>query len=65
MENELKVNLLFLYEGEEESDSEGFEQAIKNHLDWFKHCSLILIANTYWIGENHPCLTYGLFFYFY
>jgi hypothetical protein len=46
----LGVNVCFVYEGEEESDSEGFASAILQNKNWFDGTQLILIMNTYWIG---------------
>lgn len=57
--SDLNLNVCFVFEGEEECDSEGFDQVVQTHQDWFQGTELILIMNTYWIGD-HPSLTYGL-----
>lgn len=56
----LDVNVIFLIEGEEECGSNGFLEAITNHQDLFEDIDLILLSNSYWLGEDTPCITYGL-----
>ncbi|SCU97180.1 LAME_0F18822g1_1 [Lachancea meyersii CBS 8951] len=57
----LEKDIVFLVEGQEESNSQGFAEAIKKHrnllgndVDW------VLFSNSYWIDEKTPCLNYGL-----
>jgi len=63
LEEELPVNIKLLYEGMEESGSEGMEEAIVelakpgqllNDVDFF------CISDNYWTGKRKPCITYGL-----
>jgi acetylornithine deacetylase/succinyl-diaminopimelate desuccinylase-like protein len=54
------MNICFIIEGEEEEDSIGFEQVLKDHQEFMKGTNIIIISNTYWIGEQTPCLIYGL-----
>ncbi|KAL8715807.1 MAG: hypothetical protein Q9220_000474 [cf. Caloplaca sp. 1 TL-2023] len=57
---ELTSDVVFVIEGEEECGSRGFEQAIKNNKDTIGHIDWILLANSYWLDDDIPCLTYGL-----
>lgn len=59
-EQALGSDVLFLIEGEEENGSRGFEKAIKASKDKIGHVDWILLANSYWLDDRIPCLTYGL-----
>jgi hypothetical protein len=48
------------HQGEEENGSAGFHLAMQQHETWFEDTKLVLISNTTWVGENVPCLTYGM-----
>jgi acetylornithine deacetylase/succinyl-diaminopimelate desuccinylase-like protein len=58
------VNVAFVYEGEEESASEGLQEVLNTYRSWLCQGSArvagILISNTYWVGDERPCLTYGM-----
>jgi di- and tripeptidase/Cys-Gly metallodipeptidase DUG1 len=54
------INVAFMFEGEEENGSLGFQESIAANLDWFTDAVLVVISNTVWVGENKPCLTYGM-----
>lgn len=56
----LGVDVVFLIEGEEESGSAGFGDAVRKHKDLIGHIDAILVSNSTWIGEDTPCITYGL-----
>ncbi|KAJ1913434.1 hypothetical protein IWQ60_009207 [Tieghemiomyces parasiticus] len=60
----LGVNVEFLIEGEEENGSAGLKEAVANISDDPAIISaqpdILLLSNSYWIGEEIPCLTYGL-----
>ncbi|KAF2434234.1 beta-Ala-His dipeptidase [Tothia fuscella] len=56
----LDSDITFLIEGEEESGSRGFEQAIKANKHLIGDVDWILLANSYWLDDHVPCLTYGL-----
>ncbi|OAC99631.1 hypothetical protein MUCCIDRAFT_42033, partial [Mucor lusitanicus CBS 277.49] len=59
-EGALDVNVIFLIEGEEECGSHGFLEALTNHHSLFLDIDLILLSNSYWLGEDTPCITHGL-----
>ncbi|PGG99564.1 hypothetical protein AJ80_09331 [Polytolypa hystricis UAMH7299] len=57
---ELSCNVVFLVEGEEESGSQGFAQTVQKNKDLIGNVDWILLANSYWLDDHIPCLTYGL-----
>ena len=59
-EKELDSDITFLIEGEEESGSRGFKDAVRRHKDLIGDIDYIIIANSYWLDDEVPCLTYGL-----
>ncbi|KAH7028166.1 WD repeat domain-containing protein [Microdochium trichocladiopsis] len=56
----LDSDVLFLIEGQEESGSSGFRRTVRKHKDTIGHVDYILLANSYWLNDDMPCLTYGL-----
>ena len=57
----LPVNLKFVFEGMEESGSEGLDDLInKRKNDFFSGVDFVCISDNYWLGKEKPCLTYGL-----
>lgn len=76
----LDVDFVMVVEGEEETGSAGFQEAIRKNRVILPTClpsgvysqafvylqdligdiDCILVSNSYWIGENIPCLTFGL-----
>jgi len=56
----LDTDITFLIEGEEESGSRGFKEAIRRHKDLIGEIDYIILANSYWLDDEVPCLTYGL-----
>jgi di- and tripeptidase len=56
----LDSDIVFLIEGEEESGSRGFQETIRAHKDLIGHIDYVLLANSYWLDDEVPCLTYGL-----
>ncbi|GJJ15699.1 hypothetical protein Clacol_009977 [Clathrus columnatus] len=62
----LGCDVVFLIEGEEEAGSGGFEKVVKEYKaglrpeDSIGAIDALLISNSYWIGEDTPCITYGL-----
>lgn len=59
-EQSLDSDIIFLIEGEEESGSRGFEKAVQARKDLIGDVDWILLANSYWLDDHVPCLTYGL-----
>jgi di- and tripeptidase len=57
---QLELDLVFLIEGEEETGSSGFAEAVRRHKDAIGHIDAILVSNSTWIAEDPPCITYGL-----
>lgn len=57
---QLSSDIVFLVEGEEECGSRGFQETIKKHKDVIGDVDWILVANSYWLDDDFPCLTYGL-----
>ncbi|KAK9764746.1 hypothetical protein K7432_007509 [Basidiobolus ranarum] len=56
----LKANISFLIEGEEENGSVGFYETVERYKDLIGKPDMILVSNSYWLGDDVPCLTYGL-----
>lgn len=59
-EQALGSDVIFLIEGEEECGSRGFEKAVRASKAKIGHVDWILVANSYWLDDRIPCLTYGL-----
>lgn len=59
-EQALASDIVFLIEGEEESGSRGFANAVRNNKELIGEVDWILLANSYWLDDEVPCLTYGL-----
>jgi di- and tripeptidase len=56
----LGCDVVFLIEGEEESGYQGFQNMVLEHKALIGDVDWILLANSYWIDNYIPCLTYGL-----
>ncbi|KAI5840366.1 hypothetical protein BZA05DRAFT_414086, partial [Tricharina praecox] len=56
----LESDIVFLIEGEEESGSRGFKDTVRKHKDLIGNVDWIVFANSYWLDDDTPCLTYGL-----
>lgn len=59
-EQSLEADIVFLIEGEEEHGSRGFAEAVHSAKDTIGPVDWILLANSYWLDDDVPCLTYGL-----
>lgn len=58
---DIPVNLKFVFEGMEESGSEGLDDLLWQHKDGFlKGTDYVCISDNYWLGTKKPCITYGL-----
>lgn len=58
---DLPVNLKFVFEGMEESGSIGLDELlIKKKESFFHDVDYVCISDSYWLGTEKPCLTYGL-----
>lgn len=57
---ELESDITFLIEGEEESGSRGFGEAVRRNKQLIGDIDYIILANSYWLDDEVPCLTYGL-----
>ncbi len=44
---ELGVNIVFVYEGEEEADSEGFAETITQYKAWFDRTEVVIYLKIY------------------
>ena len=59
-EQKLQSDIVFLIEGEEESGSRGFQAAVQRNKNLVGAIDWVLLANSYWLNDDFPCLTYGL-----
>lgn len=59
-EQSLGSDVIFLIEGEEECGSRGFKEAVEKNKDVIGNIDWIMLANSYWLDDETPCLTYGL-----
>ncbi|KAK7098494.1 cytosolic non-specific dipeptidase-like [Littorina saxatilis] len=58
---DIPVNLKFVFEGMEESGSEGLDDLVFSLKDTFlKGTDYVCISDNYWLGKKKPCITYGL-----
>lgn len=57
----LPVNVKFVIEGMEEVGSEGLYELLNElSLGFFRNVDYVAMSDNYWLGQNTPCLTYGL-----
>lgn len=57
---EVPVNCKFVFEGMEESGSEGLDELLHARKAWFSDADYVCISDNYWLGTTQPCVTYGL-----
>ena len=51
---------MFVFDGDEERGSVGFQEAILGNLGWFEGTKAILVSNNYWIDDIRPSLNIGM-----
>lgn len=56
----LNCDVVFVIEGEEESGSRGFARTIAANKELIGPIDFVLVANSYWLDDHIPCLTYGM-----
>lgn len=57
----LPVNIKFVFEGMEESGSEGLDElVVKESQGFLKGTDAVCISDNYWLTNRKPALTYGL-----
>lgn len=56
----LSTDVVFIIEGEEECGSIGFQDIINKNKEMIGDIDWILLSNSYWLGDEIPCLNYGL-----
>lgn len=56
----LRCNVTFLIEGEEEAGSRGLIDIVRRNKSIIGDIDWILLANSYWLDDTLPCLTYGM-----
>ncbi|PRT56250.1 putative di- and tripeptidase DUG2 [Wickerhamiella sorbophila] len=56
----LPNDMVFLIEGEEESGSHGFLDAVTKHREEVGDVDWVIFSNSYWLTDSRPCLNYGL-----
>lgn len=59
-QKKLPIDVVFLIEGEEECGSIGFQDVINKNKEEIGDVDWILLSNSYWLGDDVPCLNYGL-----
>lgn len=60
-QTELPVNLKMVFEGMEESGSNGLEElVVKESKGFLADVDAVCISDNYWLGTTTPCITYGL-----
>lgn len=57
---ELSTDVIFLIEGEEECGSIGFQDVVEKYKQMIGPIDWIMLSNSYWLGDDIPCLNYGL-----
>ncbi|ETO05748.1 hypothetical protein RFI_31643 [Reticulomyxa filosa] len=58
----LPWEVIILAEGQGQHDwkNGGLQQVIEKNLDWLHKPALVLLSNSSWLGDDVPCLVYGM-----
>ncbi|KAK7942380.1 uncharacterized protein PG986_011493 [Apiospora aurea] len=56
----LDSDVVFLIEGRKSRAPRGFQETVRQNKQKIGHIDYILLANSYWLNDITPCLTYGL-----
>jgi acetylornithine deacetylase/succinyl-diaminopimelate desuccinylase-like protein len=62
-ENEsFPFEIVMALDGEEENNSKegGLWDVVESHPTWFKDTTCIVVSNSYWLGDEMPCLCWGM-----
>eukprot|EP00096_Caligus_rogercresseyi_P012071 TRINITY_DN4958_c0_g1_i1.p1 TRINITY_DN4958_c0_g1~~TRINITY_DN4958_c0_g1_i1.p1 ORF type:complete len:467 (+),score=146.09 TRINITY_DN4958_c0_g1_i1:47-1447(+) len=56
------LNIKFVFEGMEESDSEGLDELLEKMKDepFLREVDFVCVSDSYWLTPHKPCLGYGL-----
>lgn len=57
---QLRFNITFLIEGDEEAGSRGFRDVIQAHHDAIGPADFVLLSNSYWLDDHIPSITFGM-----
>jgi len=62
LKKDLPINLKFVFEGMEESGSEGLDDLLdsRKNTPFLQNVDFVCISDNYWLGKKKPCITYGL-----
>ncbi len=62
-----RTNLPDAVNKNDQSDTSGFASSLPSALlstptaaSWLRKVDVVLVSNNYWLGDETPCLTYGL-----
>uniref|UniRef100_A0A914HCM5 Peptidase M20 dimerisation domain-containing protein n=1 Tax=Globodera rostochiensis TaxID=31243 RepID=A0A914HCM5_GLORO len=57
---DMPINMKFVFEGMEESGSEGLDECLEKYKSFLSDVDFVCISDNYWLGKQKPCITYGL-----
>lgn len=56
----LDIDVVMLVEGEQETGSKTFQACLQTHKPLLGPIDGVLVCNSYWAGDQRPCMTVGL-----